>query len=118
MPIQHVTTLTPQKKREGRVRFLSTACNPYEVGGLTPASQDTKTRKGGTMKASRVKSIARKIVVCLIAAAGVMTATGCEEYDYLFGPTDWSGAGFRLGNFNQGLSPHVDCIANPWDPRC
>ncbi len=69
------------------------------------------------MKTSTIKNVARKIVVCLIAAAGVVTATGCDDYDF-FGTSDLTGSGFRWGNFDQGLSPHMDCVANPFDPRC
>ncbi len=70
------------------------------------------------MKTSAIKNVVRRTVVCLVAVAGVMVVAGCDEYDMLSGLSDWTGAGFRGGNFNQGLSPHADCRANPLDPRC
>lgn len=65
-----------------------------------------------------VKNVARKMVLCLVVAAGVVLATGCDEDDSYFAPSGLCGSGFRLGNFNQGLPLQMDCHANPYDPRC
>lgn len=64
------------------------------------------------LKQSILKNGWSKVAIALALAIGALTAaTGCD-YDDLFG------SGFRLGNFNQGLSWQVDCRRNPMDPRC
>lgn len=63
---------------------------------------------------NRVKQVLVKMVMGLVLGGGAIAAvSGCDD--------DWgssSGSGFRMGNFNQGLSRHVDCRRNPLDPRC
>jgi hypothetical protein len=62
------------------------------------------------------RAVAKVLMVLAMVAGGLTLTTGCDEYfgDY----SDWLGAGFRFGNYNQGFSNHVDCDRNPLDFRC
>ena len=84
--------------------------NPVELGMWSSRNAGTIHEKGETTKTSTIKTVARSVALCLIVGVGIVTTTGCDEYEV--------GTGFRWGNFDQGLSAHVDCVLDPFDSRC